>query len=726
MATLVLTTVGSLIGGPIGGALGAIIGQRIDQEVFAPKGRRGPRLGDLAVQTSSYGTALPKIFGTMRAAGTVIWSTDLREERTRSGGGKGRPKTTNYSYSASFAVALSARPVSLVGRIWADGNLLRGVAGDFKTEVGGFRLHPGTEDQATDPLIASAEGVSATPAYRGLAYAVFEDFQLAEYGNRIPSLTFEIVGDDGPVSIGAIADELSGGAVAGAGLRMLGGYAASGDSVRAAIETLAKAAPLSLRDDGERLTLVMSATPVATLTADEPGAAGTGERTAAMRADLGRPAPGEVSLTYYEPARDYQAGLQRARWPGGSTTSERIELAAALGAGEAKAIAEARLARSWTERTRRSVTVPFARAGLRPGELVALEGVAGSWRIAETTLEKMAVALTLVRHRAEAGGSPAAMPGRPVIQPDLIHGPTALHLFELPDLTEDMPGTPTLHAAAAGVSPGWRRALMSLSLDGGVSWRELGATPAPATLGVVPMPPGAGATTVFDTRNVVEVTLLNDAMTLTDADDARLIDGANLALIGGELIQFGRAAPLGERRWRLSRLLRGRRGAEFAAAVHASGERFVLIEPTALLPIALPASALGATALAMASGLGDDDPVSAEAMVSGLSVRPPSPIGLRARPVGEGFAVTWVRRSRDGWRWVDGVDAPLGEERELYRLTVRRAGVAVRTIELAAPSFDYAAATVAEDAAGAAMLAIDVVQIGTFASSLPASVELSI
>src|SRR3546814_7587997 len=32
--------------------------------------------------------------------------------------------------------------------------------------------------------------------------------------------------------------------------------------------------------------------------------------------------------------------------------------------------------------------------------------------------------------------------------------------------------------------------------------------------------------------------------------------------------------------------------------------------------------------------------------------------------------VRWIRRSRAGWRWLDGVDVPLAEEREAYRLTL--------------------------------------------------------
>ncbi len=127
MATLLLSTVGTLIGGPFGGAIGALAGRQIDGAVFGGgRGREGPRLKDLQVTTSSYGQPIPRHFGQVRTAGTIIWATDLVENRNSAGGGKGRPKTTTYSYSASFAVALSSRPIARIGKIWADGNLLRG------------------------------------------------------------------------------------------------------------------------------------------------------------------------------------------------------------------------------------------------------------------------------------------------------------------------------------------------------------------------------------------------------------------------------------------------------------------------------------------------------------------------------------------------------------------------------------------------------------------------
>src|SRR6476469_381899 len=127
MATLLLTAVGTAIGGPIGGAIGALAGRSIDGAVMGGGKREGPRLKELAVTTSSYGQPIARHHGRMRAAGTIIWATELSEHKDKSGGKKGQPSVTTYAYTTSFAVALSSRPIVGVGRVWADGNLLRGV-----------------------------------------------------------------------------------------------------------------------------------------------------------------------------------------------------------------------------------------------------------------------------------------------------------------------------------------------------------------------------------------------------------------------------------------------------------------------------------------------------------------------------------------------------------------------------------------------------------------------
>ena len=75
----------------VGGAVGSMIGQGIDQRLFGPGPRQGPRLGDLSVQSSTYGTQVPRIYGSMRVAGTVIWATDLKESSELLSGAKGQP-----------------------------------------------------------------------------------------------------------------------------------------------------------------------------------------------------------------------------------------------------------------------------------------------------------------------------------------------------------------------------------------------------------------------------------------------------------------------------------------------------------------------------------------------------------------------------------------------------------------------------------------------------------
>lgn len=705
MATLVLSVVGTIFGGPIGGAIGAVAGSIIDQTViFKPKGRQGPRLTELAVQTSSYGTLIPRLYGTIRVAGIVIWSTDLIE---RQGGSGGKGSGSSFSYSVSFAVLLSARPIRSVGRIWADGKLVRGAAGDFKTQTG-YRLHLGGEDQAPDPLIAAAEGSALTPATRGGAYAVFENFQLADYGNRLPSLTFEVEADDVPVAAGAIAADVSGGTVDGMAASLpLSGFSAYGDSVRGVLETLASISGTWFAPDGAGLRMVGTAEPVRTI-ADagfslpgvQPGDRVTASRTIAAIDTVAQ----TVSVAHYDPARDYQTGLQRARRPGAGNRNERVDLPAVLAAGDAKAVADAVLARAEAGRTRRSVALGWDAIDIAPGATIGILGETGRWRVSGWTLERMVVGLDLVQLDAAtpiAGGGASA--GRVAASPDLVHGPTTLHAFEIPAIDDALANVPRLWIAAAGSEPGWRRASLMISLDRGSTWTDAGMARVPATMGRIVSPPGAGPAQLVDHGSTIDIDLLQPGMSLRNSDDAGSDAGANMALVGRELLQFGRAEQLGDIRWRLSRLIRGRRGTEDAIGRQQPGDPFVLIDPATLVGIDLPLSRIGGLVYVMAVGVGDiGGPGSAQAALSGASVRPPVPVHLRATAQADGgLSVRWTRRSRGGWRWADGSDAPLVEEREAYRVTLALAdGTVLRSFDVAGPRAELTAA----DLAGATRL----------------------
>jgi hypothetical protein len=194
VATLVLSAVGAAAGavlGPVGAivgrAIGGIAGALIDETLIrsTQSGKTGPRLSDLTVLSSTEGKAIQQVYGRVRVSGDIIWATQYEEDAVRSSGGKGGPAVQTYDYYANFAVGLCAGPINHVARVWADGVEL-----DL-TQVT-MRIYSGTRAQSADPLILAVQP-GGVPAYRDLAYVVFERLPLSNYGNRIPQLTFEVI-----------------------------------------------------------------------------------------------------------------------------------------------------------------------------------------------------------------------------------------------------------------------------------------------------------------------------------------------------------------------------------------------------------------------------------------------------------------------------------------------------------------------------------------------------
>ncbi len=211
-----LIAAGGYAFGPIGAAAGALLGSFL----FGSSGPdiEGPRLGDLDVSSSTYGGVIPLGFGVQKVAGTIIWATDIEEEkrkRTEGEGifGWGGQDVTEYFYYGNFAVAFGEGPAVDVLRLWAGSKLIfdrrdpvaampEGWSGPGASLFTGnskykYKIHLGTEDQEPDGLIVrkvleETGEADAVPAHRGLVYIVFDRLPLAEWNNRIPPITAEI------------------------------------------------------------------------------------------------------------------------------------------------------------------------------------------------------------------------------------------------------------------------------------------------------------------------------------------------------------------------------------------------------------------------------------------------------------------------------------------------------------------------------------------------------
>lgn len=201
---IVGAVVGFYVGGPQGAVMGAQVGMGVGGYIDPPKGPtiNGPRLSDLSAQTSTYGSPIPRIYGTVATHGNVIWlqgnklTERVRKEKQGGKGGGGGATVKTYSYYATFAVGLAdvskTGPIQGVRRIWVGGNLIYDAGSDdLETIIAsnqaakGFRVYFGDEDQMPDPRMQADLGVADCPAYRGLSYIVFYDFALKDYGNSL-------------------------------------------------------------------------------------------------------------------------------------------------------------------------------------------------------------------------------------------------------------------------------------------------------------------------------------------------------------------------------------------------------------------------------------------------------------------------------------------------------------------------------------------------------------
>lgn len=728
MATLVFTAIGTLLGGPLGGAIGALAGRQVDALILGGgAGREGPRLNELSVTTSSYGMPIPRHFGRMRVAGQIIWATDLVEHRESSGGGKGRPSTTEYSYTASFAVALASRPIRGVGRIWADGKLLRGAAGDLK--VGGtVRVHQGHPDQTPDPLLAAAEQPGRCPAYTGLAYAVFEDLQLADFGNRLPALTFEVIADEGPLTLAALCAEVLEDADAAVPLPGVAGLSMEGplDQTLDALDPLfptdcdACDVRLTLRPDRNQAAPIALPDPATSTENEEFGGKAGYARKRAPEPDQ----PVAV-LRYYDVDRDFQPGAQRAGGRPASGQPRTIELPAALAAGDARRLIDQAAKRTQWARQTVSWRVTQLDPAVRPGTTVRLPGHAGLWRVREWEWRTHGVDLTLVRLSPSVETTALADSGRYLPATDRPPAPTVLAACEVP--WDGNPGTsvPLILAAASSPSADWSGASLFADHGDGVLVPLGQSGRARSVIGTANGALPAASPLFFDRTSSVTVTLCADDLTLASATLRQLAMGANRAVLGDELIQFATAEAVSGGVWKLSGLLRGRGGTEAAVTGHSTGEPFILLDgaATAIDPEAV--GTLAQSTLA-ALGLGDAQPVVAAVRLRGIGQRPLAPVhGRSTSTPGGGRAISWVRRARGAWQWNDNVDVPLGEQTEAYEVTFGTAATTIARWETAVPSLALEPTEVAGLLAMTPSGQFSVRQRGDRAVSLPLHIPLT-
>lgn len=328
-----------------------------------------------------------------------------------------------------------------------------------------------------------------------------------------------------------------------------------------------------------------------------------------------------------------------------------------------------------------------------PGDVVRLrDGPDGAFLVTSVTEGEVRE----VEARSFAGGNESSPEPIPIQTPRNAGGFEAaaflpeVHFLDLPCF-EDMPEGN--FARVAAYAKPWRPIFISSS-SGTDGYRFRVRLDRPARIGRLTEALQQGPWGSFDNANAIELYMVFGDLASKDANV--VLAGENRIAVASssgawEIIGFREAEETEPNHWRLTGLLRGLAGSEDAMADgHPSGSVAVILDE-AVAPLSITVDEAGRPMNWLAEARGVSDPPVPMTFAGGTRARTPiAPVHLDGvRLEGGDIRLSWIRRARryaDGW---DGVDIPLDEPFEKYRVEILSSGFAVRTVQTGEPHFDY-------------------------------------
>lgn len=356
----------------------------------------------------------------------------------------------------------------------------------------------------------------------------------------------------------------------------------------------------------------------------------------------------QIRLSYIDETADYAPGVAQSSATGAGMRT--FGLALVSDPVRAERSAEQFGARLMRDGHSLSLNLPPSELALEAGDQVRYGNENYLIRMSDGVDQRR---IDLVRplpgERLRSGGEP--VPGR--AQPTAPRPELALL-----ELQEDALSLAVSAAPWIGAMP-----VLAKNATGGFAVASQAVRP--ATLGYLSSPLRAsGAGRWLDIA--FEIELISGQ--LQSHENLEVFAGANrlaLDLGGGEwaIIQFAQAELVGERRYRLSRLLIGLKGSPEGLDLPA-GTQAVLIDAS-LVDLPLNDDVIGQPLNIEA---GRQRRAYRQFTPRQRALRPFAPVHLRMQRLAHGLGASWIRRTRvsgDGW-W--GEDVPIGEASERYRV----------------------------------------------------------
>lgn len=589
-------------------------------------------------------------------------------------------------------------------------------------KIDDIRFFTGSATQVADPLIEAEEGVGNVPAFRQIAYVVFERMSLTGlgFGSSIPQLQFLVEADPPPFTIASAISRLcERGGLTAAQCDVTGitgnlrGFPTSGPtSVAQIIEAILNIfdkivtesnGVLVFRDRGTEDSIVI---PEIALGADE-GFRHPDNPPLIITEIPHTRLTNEVNMSYTDPLTDYQQGSQREkRIDAISDVVATINYPGTLTADEARDIVKRRLYAAYGERQSVKFNLATSFLSTQEGDILKVnhKGQLYFVRVTKITrgnnlLHEIEGIVTFITSGEETPDTTfleqsSVVEDTSIIVKDItVAAFLDLHILEVAPLRDDHVDKAGFYFALvrADVTNPWVSGTVFTSLND-IDYVTFMPVATEGNAGRTLTVLANGPIGFWDFENTVQVELSSG--NLVSKSEAEVLAGANLIYIGGEILAFREATLIAVRRYELTGLLRGLRNTEAAMTTHVVEEIVTRLTSNLASFADIGVSNIGGTRHYRGVSAGGQV-IEAEtrtlAPFTGATLIPFSPTqvrGARDQPQNN-LTISWMRRDRAFTRILGGQFTPLSETSEIYEVDILDApgGTVLRTILNIVPPF---------------------------------------
>jgi hypothetical protein len=415
--------------------------------------------------------------------------------------------------------------------------------------------------------------------------------------------------------------------------------------------------------------------------------------------------PWTIDVSYFDINRDYEIGNQyERRITRNSNNPVSLSLPIVMSASKAKQVAQANLYSAW-QRDTFSFETSLKYAANVPTDVVTLTTNSASYIVRLTTRTDVGNGILkweAIQEDITVYAQTTATPPNNFV-PQTIRNPgtTILELIDSP-LLRDQDNNPGFYVAVAGTTVGWKGSQIYESVDSGLNYSPILTFTDESIIAIAQGVLGDFTVgNIFDNGNSVTVQMKSGI--LLSATQEQVLNGVNMAVFGApgrwEVICFMNATLVSANTYKLTGLLRGRRGTEWCTGTHAVGDILVVASQLSWQRLNINSGELGLPRLykapAFDTNLSDANAVNFTN--TGIGLKPYSPVSMiGTRDGSNNLTITCNRRSRLGYGTLNAM-VPVGESVESYSMDIMSGSTVLRTINAATTSFAYSAANQTSD-----------------------------